>query len=447
MSLPRYVVPHHGGLKYVRAIPKKLQSLEGRTVWTEYLGKILPADARTRAMELAAEHDRRARALRDLPETDKQFLKSKGGLARCQADAAQADYLAAVLYPYTLESRSTPKDRAEKTRRTVAAFLEAQAPVHNIAAKVEGKPTELPPRLFDLVALHERVNPPRSFKTGEKGRLHLARFAEMVGDLAPQAVTREHVIKFRDDLEAKGFKAANIGQHLAKLHTLFNVALSEGIVTSNPAHGVKARRQLGAKLTDGKQSFDATHVSRIFKTLDGESADFQWIVKLLAYHGARSTEICQLKCTDVAFLHGVPVLRIHDRHGSVKNKHSVRDIPIHPKCKGIIACAAKVAKAHGADAWLFQSLTSSKQGRGHNFQNYANRKFLRLKVGITDDRLTMHSFRHTWRTLARELAMPESVSRAILGHTLGGGEHGKYGAGPSLKARAKWIAKISPLKG
>ena len=31
--MPRYIVPHHGGLKYVRAIPVKVQPLEGRKVW------------------------------------------------------------------------------------------------------------------------------------------------------------------------------------------------------------------------------------------------------------------------------------------------------------------------------------------------------------------------------------------------------------------------------
>jgi hypothetical protein len=41
--------------------------------------------------------------------------------------------------------------------------------------------------------------------------------------------------------------------------------------------------------------------------------------------------------------------------------------------------------------------------------------------------------------------MPEPVSRAILGHTQGKGEHGKYGEGPAMKMRAKWIAKVDPL--
>ncbi len=185
----------------------------------------------------------------------------------------------------------------------------------------------------------------------------------------------------------------------------------------------------------------------MFDALKDETPDFQWIVRLLAYHGARGTEICQLKCEDVTTLHGVPVLRIHGRHGSVKNKHSVRDVPIHPMCAGVVAHAAKVAAEHGADSWLFVSLTDSKQGRRHNWQNYANAKFLRAKVGITGGRLTMHSFRHTWRTLAREMDMPEAVSRAILGHTMGTGEHAKYGARPTLKRQAEWLAQVDPLQG
>ena len=43
--------------------------------------------------------------------------------------------------------------------------------------------------------------------------------------------------------------------------------------------------------------------------------------------------------------------------------------------------------------------------------------------------------------------MPESVSRAIMGHTLGSGEHGAYGSAPSIKLRAEWMVKIDPLQG
>jgi hypothetical protein len=43
--------------------------------------------------------------------------------------------------------------------------------------------------------------------------------------------------------------------------------------------------------------------------------------------------------------------------------------------------------------------------------------------------------------------MPDAVKYALMGHALGKGEGGKYGEGPSLKLRAKWIAKVDPLSG
>ena len=454
--MPRYIVPHHGGLKYVRAIPKDVQQLEGRKVWTAYLGKISGVDAKTRALELAAEHDKRAKVLRNLPETDKRLLRSKGGLARCEHDAAHADYLAAVLWPYTDGKPQTDeaKRKTDTARRTVASLLEAHAPTHNIVAKINGKPGVTPPRLFDLVTLHEKVNR-LTPKTAERERTYVARFVESAGDLSPQDVTREHVIAFRDALEKQDLTTGNIKQHLAKLHTLFNVALSEGIVSLNPAYKIKARPQTRDTLADDDKDFTPDHVRQIFAALPGEAADFQWIVRLLAYHGARSKEICQLRCADVTMRQGVSVIRIHDKSGGrVKNKQSVRDIPIHPKCKGIMAYARKVASEHGDGSWLFRSLKDSKAGREHGFQNYANDNFLRKKVGIKDRQpgrrqhdQTIHSFRHTFSTLCREVGMPDSVKYALKGHTLGKGEGGKYGSAPSLKLRAKWIAEVDPLKG
>ena len=165
-------------------------------------------------------------------------------------------------------------------------------------------------------------------------------------------------------------------------------------------------------------------------------------MRLLAFHGLRSGEACQLRCDDVTVLHGVPVLRIHDLHGSVKNRASVRDVPIHPGCMEIRHQAQAAAREEGG--WLFPSLPVKRLGRGRWFQDYGSR-FLRQTVGIIDRRYTMHSFRHLWRTLARECEMPESVSRSIMGHTLGGGEHGAYGSAPSLKLRAEWMTKINPF--
>jgi integrase len=238
-------------------------------------------------------------------------------------------------------------------------------------------------------------------------------------------------------------KSGNIAEHLCKMHVLFNLALSEGIVSMNPAHWVRAR-DFGLKLAARRQGFMSEQVHQIFDALIGETEAFAWIVRLLAYQGMRSGEACQLRAADATVLHGIPVLRVHDLHGRVKNRASIRDIPAHPACLNILKLAREVEVKYGPGSWLFPSLPAKKLGRARWFQDYGSR-FLRDEVGITDRRYTMHSFRHLWRTLARECEMPESVSRAIMGHILGSGEHGAYGGAPSLKLRAEWIAKIDPL--
>ena len=151
----------------------------------------------------------------------------------------------------------------------------------------------------------------------------------------------------------------------------------------------------------------------------------------------RSGEVAQLRVADVTVVFGIPVLCIHDRFGSIKNQISLREIPLHPQCIDLLDYVRTLKRP-----WLFEPA----KWRSDRFQRYAG-KFLREKAEITDPALTMHSLRHTWRTLARECDMPEAISRAIMGHTLGAGEHGFYGSAPSLTKRAEWIAKIEPLSG
>ncbi|MEZ5856757.1 MAG: hypothetical protein R3D67_19175 [Hyphomicrobiaceae bacterium] len=146
----------------------------------------------------------------------------------------------------------------------------------------------------------------------------------------------------------------------------------------------------------------------------------------------------QLRPSDITSVAGVPILRITDEVGTLKNKFSRREVPIHPSCMDVV----KRAEALADEPWLFMSLRRSKD-KGTRFQRIASR-FLRDVVGIDDTGLTMHSLRHTWRTVAREIDMPEPVSRAIMGHAMGRDDHAGYGGLPSLTKRAEWMAKVDP---
>lgn len=450
---------HAGGFRYRRAVPASVRELVGRKFWLHSFGKVSPTEAAARAHELTARHQRQIAVLKALSQAERREIIVAGGV---DAWVQQGDYDSKML-PFIegaagvglpdseLRDPDADEDRQDlqtleviKARRVyerVKGEIErARAFRKRIEGDIEGA------ALLGIVDVWEKVKPPQNYKTAEKARLYVARFVEVIGDLKPREVTRAHAVRFRDVLHQRGTTSASVDAHLAKLNALFNVALGENLVDHNPFQRVRAHKEV-KKHSEGRQGFDGGQIKRILVALKGETDDFAWAVRLLIYHGARSGEIAQLKVSDVSKLHGIDVIRIHDRHGRVKNKFSVRDVPIHPKCAGIVAYARAVEKEHGPEAWIFQSFEAQKQGRAHKFQIYFGRGFLRSKLKITESCYTLHSLRHSFRTACREASVPEAVSRALMGHSMGGGEHGAYGTGPSMKLRKEWIANVDPLKG
>ena len=97
-------------------------------------------------------------------------------------------------------------------------------------------------------------------------------------------------------------------------------------------------------------------------------------------------------------------------------------------------------RARSRQGWLWD--WDGNQGRGPAFQRVAN-TWLR-KIGITDRRVTVHGFRHRWRTLARGLAMPVDVVEAVQGWAAKG-QSGAYGERVPLGLSAEWVARIGLL--
>ena len=67
-------------------------------------------------------------------------------------------------------------------------------------------------------------------------------------------------------------------------------------------------------------------------------------------------------------------------------------------------------------------------------------KFVR-QVRVSDERLVVHSLRHTFRDMLRAVETPEDIADAIMGHTPSH-EGGKYGAGHSLSTMLKYMNQV-----
>jgi integrase len=131
---------------------------------------------------------------------------------------------------------------------------------------------------------------------------------------------------------------------------------------------------------------------------------------------------------------------------SVKTASSIRKVPVHPQLVTIgLLCYRQSLVDRGAapDASLWPGLRSA-EGRPVSVQwSKWFGRFLRQKVGITDRRKVFHSFRHTFKRMARDARIPEELHDAMTGHA-GNGSVGKsYGRGVSLRPLIEAMGNIA----
>gem|GEM_PF-5706390 len=418
-----YLIRHGPGFRFQMAVPADLRGLLNRKMWRQYLGTVAETEARVAALTLALRYKQEIARLRTALQANGAAANGTtprdiGGHATLANGIVGPGIDCRLLSPpATLPTLELPQPLASATSAA------ATAPE---ASKSDGIDS-----VTALVGVWQRVAQPRAARTVQQMRRRVELFVKAADARRPRDVTREHIMRFRDAVENMSLSHRTATQYLESIHRLFAVALSEGLVDHNPAAGVRVRKVAG-KFADRqrRRPFEPHHVRAIFAAMADEPEAFQWIVRICAYHGMRSGEVTQLRVEDVTTLFGVPVLRVHDRFGSIKNRFSERDIPLHPACAAFARYAASVP-----GPWLFDP----EKWRSDRFQRYVS-VFLRDKAGLADRTLTMHSLRHTWRTLAREIGMPASVSRAIMGHSMGRDVHEAYGAGPSLRLMADWTA-------
>lgn len=262
-----YIVPHGSGFKYLRAIPKDLQPLEkNKQAWVKYLGPVSRTEAATLAHGLAHEHGKRIFVLRALSPVERAAAIAAGGFDSWRGLAHAADLPAAQI----ADAVSFDANRAVPGQeREPGTPLAAQMAVGSSASL----------SLLALVELWETVRSPRSPIGRAKVGLCVRRFIDLVGNLPAHEITRAHAVAYRDALEQlPGMKPKNLAEHLSRMHALFAVAMSEGILTANPLDSVKAR-ELGNALAPRRQGFAAKHVRAIFAALSSESETFGWVVR------------------------------------------------------------------------------------------------------------------------------------------------------------------------
>lgn len=332
-----------------------------------------------------------------------------------------------------------------------------------------------------LTQLHDRwlLERKPADQTAREWRAARRRFLELHGDLPVGAVTRAHAISFRRLLrelparppksiaqlpaprqaeiaEAQGLprlSAQTVAKNLNWLKALFGVALEEGLVESSPVRGLSERDPVPAREKRMPYSVDQLNLiygsglysdaplpSRGRAALKPVGPHCRWLPLLATFTGARLEELAQMRTDDVVIGAQCAFVRFShfDSDGRpterrYKSSNAMRMVPLHPTLVevGFLDFVARRLTSGAVD--LFPELeANSKNKRSAAFSKRWG-PFTRT-IGIRDERLSFHSFRHSFADACDAAGLSETAKRQVMGHSL----KGTYGG--SLPPVELWSA-------
>jgi len=227
----------------------------------------------------------------------------------------------------------------------------------------------------------------------------------------------EDIVAWKDAVVALGLATKSInGTYLGMANAIFNYAVANRLITSNPATGVRAAGK--TKAGTGQLPYENAEVARLLALARKEDRpDRRWLPWLAATTGARIGELAQLWGSRIKEIDGIPamVLAPAEDGGSLKNEGSERTVPLHPALieQGFL----DFVKARGAGP-LFYRKSSGKPAKKHASKGVTNRLAGWVREAGFDDprKAPNHAFRHWFKSAAARAGIADSMADAIQGH-------------------------------
>jgi hypothetical protein len=281
----------------------------------------------------------------------------------------------------------------------------------------------------------------------------LDRFRGHLGHDDLANVTADDVIGWKESLIQSGLDNETIRKvHLAALKRVCTFAVANRRIAANPAEAVTIAKTKKVKLRE--QGFTLAEARLILskttkpvgpRTSKHHAAARRWVPWLCAYTGARVNEITQacgrhVKAVETPGGEPVWMLTITPEAGNQKG-YEARDVPLHPHLieQGFLEFVSRCGKGP-----LFYDPSSSRGGRDPAYAQMGSKlaKWVR-EVGVKDPTIDPnHAWRHRFRSVARDVGMPEGICDRILGHAPAtvGQRYGDLWPGVALRE----VSKVPP---
>ena len=228
-----------------------------------------------------------------------------------------------------------------------------------------------------------------------------------------------------------------VSEYLNRLATFFNYAVAEHYIDRSPAVDLPVY-EVGDDDDDDDKDVDAWSPEEIQQILSPQNLSdfiskrgktalspdrwtyFPWFVVLSCYLGCRRSELAGVLVGDVVRAHKgskgeTPVVVIKaNQFRRLKSKAGARCVPIHPDLATLgLWELVEARKDAGAERLFWDPPKGTDTvGKAITTDFAAYTKHLKLYI---PRRKVLHSFRHTFRTVAKG-AMSDDVAQSLIGH-------------------------------
>jgi integrase len=251
----------------------------------------------------------------------------------------------------------------------------------------------------------------------------VADFLSGIGPVANQrleAVTSEHVLKHREQLESEGRAPATVNFTVKRvLKRAFKAAIDEGIITRNPCATV---RLIQDRDKADKHVFSPEQVSKLIEAAEG---DWKGLIISAYYTGGRLSDLARLTWSNIDLSPNKKVIRFMQKKTKGKMHRAKVEIPIHEALEEYLL-SGPISDASNTP--VFPEL-HGKPGSGKSGLSMAFKRIMAkagIDAGVIRERigaagrsvsaLSFHSLRHSFNSALANAGVSQELRQKLTGH-------------------------------
>ena len=289
----------------------------------------------------------------------------------------------------------------------------------------------------------------------------LGRIITLIGDKDIRTYSKADVLAVKDELFSNKRSSQTVKKYISLLKTLFSYSVQNDLIAKdkNPAEGITitSHRSIEPRrLPYSVEQIQYVLGSELFTKTKPRpyEIEYRFIILLGCFTGARVEEICRLHVADIGVEGNLPFafIRPHKGENELKTVSSRRRVPLHAVLWldwGLNSYVDEIRSRK--EKFLFPILNRRKVGEKGSISPVFSKFYTRClqRLGLSNQKLTFHSYRHTFKVFGRSNGLDPSLIDTLQGHSVKSValEYGrdKYGSPYPLKTLYQAVMKIEEL--